>query len=57
MLKVADIGERLNVSTRTVVRWIEEGKLQAYQFGKDYRIEEEDYQMFLEESKVKRIGD
>ena len=52
MLTVAQIAERLNLSTRTVVRIIEQGKLKAYRFGKDYRITEEDFDEFKRNSKI-----
>lgn len=55
MLTVNDIAENLNVSTRTVRLWIEDGKLQAYKFGKDYRIEPEDLKTFIEKSKVSNV--
>lgn len=57
MLRVPDIAEELNVSIKTVHRWIEDGKLEAYRFGKDYRITPEAYQAFLEKSKVTPNGE
>lgn len=52
MIKVSEVAEQLNVSMRTVTRWIEEGKLPAFKFGKDYRIKSEDLNRFIENSKV-----
>ena len=52
MLKVQDVAERLNVTTKTVTRWIEDGKLPAYRFGKDFRIKKEDFDEFVNSSKV-----
>lgn len=52
MLRVPDIAEKLNLHPRTIVRLIEDGKLKAYRFGKDYRIKEEDFEEFLKDSKV-----
>lgn len=52
MLTVGDVAERLNVSVKTVRRWIESGKLEGYKFGKDYRIQQESFNRFIEESKV-----
>ena len=52
MLKVNDVAEKLNVSNRTVIRWIEEKKLTAYQFGKEYRIDKEELERFIEKSKT-----
>ena len=52
MLTVNEIAKNLNVSTRTVRLWIESGKLKAYRFGKDYRIEPNDLKEFVEKSRV-----
>lgn len=52
MLTVPQIAEQLNLSTRTVVRFIEQGKLKAYRFGKDYRIKEEDFEEFIKNSQI-----
>ena len=51
-MKVSEVAEQLNVSMRTVTRWIEEGKLPAFKFGKDYRINPDDLNKFIENSKV-----
>lgn len=52
MITVKEVAERLNVTGKTVTRWIEEGKLPAYRFGKDYRIRKEDFEDFIEKAKV-----
>lgn len=52
MLTVAQVAEKLNVTPKTVTRWIEQGKLPAMKFGKIYRIEAEDFNKFIEDSKV-----
>ena len=52
MITVAEVANRLSVSTRTVQRWIDEGKLLAYQFGREYRINEKDFEAFMERSKT-----
>ena len=52
MRTVAEVAERLNVSTKTVTRWIEEGKISAFRFGKSYRIEEKVLEQFIENSRV-----
>lgn len=51
-LKVGDIAELLNVSPKTVTRWIQSGKLAAIKFDKDYRVKREDLDKFIEDSKV-----
>ena len=52
MLTVTEVAERLGVSSKTVTRLITEGKLKAYRFGNHYRIEENDLNEFIEQSKV-----
>ena len=52
MMSVAEIANKLNVTTKTVQRWITEKRLPAYQFGREYRIKEEDFNMFVESSKT-----
>jgi excisionase family DNA binding protein len=42
-----EVAERLKVSRRTVYRWIKNGDLNAYQFGREYRITESALKEFL----------
>lgn len=42
-----EISEMLRVNIMTVYRYIRAGKIKAHKIGKDYRIEEKDYQIFL----------
>ena len=44
---------RLQVSRRTVYRWIKDGSLNAYQFGREYRITESDLKEFLERRRTR----
>jgi excisionase family DNA binding protein len=44
---VAEVAERLNVSTRTVRRWIALGLLRVHRFGRTVRISEADLAAFL----------
>jgi excisionase family DNA binding protein len=44
---IAEVSERLDVSTRTVRRWIESGDLVAHRFGGVVRIAEGDLHAFL----------
>ena len=52
MITTTEVAERLNVSKRTVIRLIEDKKLPAYRFGKDYRIDENDLKEFIKKSKT-----
>ncbi len=52
-LKLHEIAERLQVSDRTVTRWIKSGELPAYKFANEYRITETDLKAFLEKHRAK----
>ena len=47
MMTVKEVAQELNVSIRTVRRWISEGKLKAFKIGGVVRIPEEEYQKFI----------
>ncbi len=46
-LTIAEVAERLSVSTRTVRRWITAGTLQVHRFGRLVRVSETDLVAFL----------
>jgi len=48
---IDEIAELLKISYLTVFRWVKAGKLTAYKVGKQYRIETNDLNNFLNESK------
>lgn len=48
---IEEIADLLKVSYLTVFRWVQAGKLTAYKVGKQYRIDVQDLNKFLEESK------
>ena len=43
----AEISEMLRVNIMTIYRYIRAGKINAHKIGKDYRINEEEYEKFL----------
>ena len=49
LLSVAAVADRLDVSTKTVRRWIEAGELRIHRLGRSVRIGETDLQQFLED--------
>jgi excisionase family DNA binding protein len=51
-LTVPEVAERLRMTTMTIYRWIEDGKLPAVQIGKHYRIKSSDLDAVLESSVV-----
>lgn len=48
---IEEISKILKVSYLTVYRWIKSNKLISYKFGKQYRINREDFKNFLEKNK------
>ena len=47
MLTVTAVAERLQVSERTIRRWIDDGQLKAYRLSRAIRVSENDLQSFL----------
>ena len=45
---VSDVSDSLQVSTKTVRRWIETGDLRVHRLGRSVRISEADLAKFLE---------
>lgn len=48
-----ELAEKLRVNIMTIYRYINAGKLKAYKFGKEFRIDEKEFNKFLQKSKVK----
>lgn len=51
---IQEVSELFKVAYLTVYRWIKEGKLEAYKFGKKYKIKKTDIDKFVKESKVNK---
>lgn len=47
MLSPADVAALLQVSTKTVRRWIEAGELRVYTLGRQLRVSEDDLSAFV----------
>lgn len=47
MLTIKEVAEKLDVSTRTINRYIKEGKLTAYKVGNKWRFTPEEIQRFI----------
>lgn len=43
---ISDVARHLQVSVKTVRRWIERGELIAYRFGRQLRIKPSDLELF-----------
>lgn len=52
MLTVKQIANELSVSEYSVINWIKKGLLSAYKLDREYRIKKEDYEQFLNKSKI-----
>ena len=47
MLKIKQVAERSDVSTKTVRRWIQRGEPHAHRLVKLLRVSEEDFMSFM----------
>ena len=54
LLTIEEVADVLRVSTRTIIRYIESGKLKASKIGV-WRIKEADVRLFLEETSNKKV--
>ncbi len=44
---VEELAEKLRVSTMTIYRYIKRKKVKAYKIGKEFRIDQEEFNNFL----------
>ena len=49
---VSEIAEKLRVSEMTIYRYIKAGRLEAYKFGKEFRVTKEAFEKFLNHHEV-----
>ena len=56
-LRVQDIVEMLGVSEETVRSWIRQGKLIASRAGRDYFIDEKDFEDFMRRTRTDKKDD
>lgn len=56
LLRIEQVARNLGVSTRTVRRLIDQGRLQAVRIGRSVRIETEDMCRFVSEAKLINIS-
>lgn len=52
MLTVKQVAERLSVSEKTVLNLIKDKHLNAYQFGKRFRVDENDLKEYIKNSQT-----
>lgn len=48
-----ELAELLKVNIMTIYRYINAGKLRAYKIGKEFRIDKEEFNKFLDKVKTK----
>ena len=49
MLTVPQIAEYMGVTKKTVINWIDAGKLAAFKLERTFRIKDEDFKAFMSE--------
>lgn len=52
--KAEELAEKLQVNIMTIYRYIKAGKLTAYKIGKEYRIDADEFERFLNNAKIER---
>lgn len=48
-----ELAEKLRVNVMTIYRYIKAGKIKAYKFGKEFRVEKSEFESFLKKSSTK----
>jgi len=51
-LTVSEVGKRLRVTRQVVYKWLEDGDLKGYRFGRVVRISLSDFERFLAASEI-----
>ena len=54
LLTVEEVAERLRVEHHAVRKYIKEGKLSAYNYGRRYRVDDAEVEAFLKRSQTKQ---
>jgi excisionase family DNA binding protein len=47
-----ELADILKVNIMTIYRYIKAGKMEAYKFGKEFRVEKKEFDNFLRKSKL-----
>jgi excisionase family DNA binding protein len=48
-----ELAEKLRVNIMTIYRYIKAGKIKAYKFGKEFRVEKSEFESFLKKASIK----
>lgn len=49
-----DLADKLGVNVMTIYRYIKAGKIKAYKFGKEFRIEAREFENFLKKHQTQK---
>ncbi len=49
-----DLADKLGVNIMTIYRYIKAGRLKAFKFGKEFRIEVKEFEAFLNKHKTQK---
>ncbi len=52
--KAEDLAEKLDVNIMTIYRYIKAGRLKAYKFGKEFRVEKNEFESFLKKASTSK---
>lgn len=50
--KAEELAAALQVNIMTIYRYIKAGKLKAYKFGKEFRIDKKEFEKFIRKAQV-----
>jgi len=50
--RAEDLAEKLDVNIMTIYRYIKAGKIKAYKFGKEFRVEKNEFKIFISKAKM-----
>jgi excisionase family DNA binding protein len=50
-----EISDKLKLNVMTIYRYINAGKLKAYKIGKEFRVEKQEFEEFLNKVKTKKL--
>lgn len=48
-----ELADKLSLNVMTIYRYIDRGTLKAYKIGKEFRIEKDEFEKFLNKAKIK----
>ena len=56
LMSLQEVAEKLNLHYRTVLNWVQEGKLEAVKTGRVWRISQQEVEEFLKRAKSSKRG-